>query len=103
MLGFTSQSIATILYAILSIGGGIIGYLKSGSQVSLISGGLSGLLLLILALMIDRGATWATYVAAIIIALLVVVFVIRWFKTKKLIPAIPMIVFGIISVIAILA
>ena len=99
MLGLTSESIATILYALLSIGGGIIGYVKSGSQVSLISGGASGLLLLILAFMMKQGATWASFVAAIIIAILVVVFIIRWFKTKKPVPAIPMIVFGIISII----
>ena len=103
MLGITSGSIAIILYALLSIGGGIIGYVKSGSQVSLISGGVSGLLLLILALISNQGATWATYVAAIIIALLVVVFIIRWFKTKKTIPAIPMIFFGIVSIVVILA
>ena len=98
----TSGLIATIFYGLLSIAGGIIGYVKSKSTVSLISGGISGLLLLILAVMMDRGQTWAASIAAIIIALLVVVFIVRWFKTKKPIPALPMIFFGILSLIFIL-
>lgn len=99
----TSGLIATIFYGLLSISGGIIGYVKSKSTVSLISGGISGLLLLILAVVMNQGQTWAAFVAAIIIALLVIVFVVRWFKTKKPIPALPMIFFGVLSLIFILS
>ncbi|MGL6343453.1 MAG: TMEM14 family protein, partial [Waterburya sp.] len=49
-----------------------MGYVKSQSKVSLISGGVSGLLLLILAGMLNSGISWATPVAAVIISLLVV-------------------------------
>jgi uncharacterized membrane protein (UPF0136 family) len=97
------ESIATLLYGLLSIGGGIIGYVKSKSQVSLISGGISGLLLLILAMMMNLGKTWAYPVASAIISILIIVFIIRWLKTKKPIPAIPMIFFGVISIIVILS
>jgi uncharacterized membrane protein (UPF0136 family) len=99
----TPELIATVFYGLLSLVGGIIGYLKSRSKVSLISGGVSGLLLLILAGMINSGLSWAVTVAAVIIALLVVVFIIRWFKTKKLIPAMPMILFGILALVVILS
>ncbi|MGL6345237.1 MAG: TMEM14 family protein, partial [Waterburya sp.] len=75
---------------------------KSQSKVSLISGGVSGLLLLILAGMLNSGISWATPVAAVIISLLVVVFIVRWLKTKKLIPAMPMIFFGVVALIVIL-
>lgn len=98
----TSGLIATIFYGLLSIAGGIIGYVKSKSTVSLVSGGISGLLLLILAVVMNQGQIWAASIAAIIIALLVVVFIVRWFKTKKPIPALPMIFFGILSLIFIL-
>lgn len=98
---FTPELIATVFYGFLSIGGGIIGYIKSNSKVSLISGGVSGILLLILAVIINRGNQWAIAVAGLIIALLVVVFVVRWFKTKKFMPPIPMIFFGILSLIII--
>jgi uncharacterized membrane protein (UPF0136 family) len=97
------ESIATLLYGLLSIGGGIIGYVKSKSQVSLISGVISGLLLLILAIMMNLGKIWAYPAASVIISLLIIVFIIRWWKTKKPIPAIPMIFFGVISIIVILS
>ena len=99
----TSGLIATIFYGLLSIAGGVMGYVKSESTVSLISGGISGLLLLILAVVMNQGEAWAAFVAAIIIALLVIVFIVRWFKTKKPIPALPMIFFGILSLIFILS
>ncbi len=38
--------IATLAYGIVSLVGGLIGYFKAGSKVSLISGGISGILLL---------------------------------------------------------
>lgn len=79
-----------------------MGYLKSQSKVSLISGGVSGLLLLILAGMLNSGISWAIPMAAVIIALLVVVFIVRWLKTKKLIPAMPMIFFGVVALIVIM-
>ena len=99
----TPGLIATIFYGLLSIGGGVIGYRKSQSKISLISGGISGILLLILAGMMNSGIQWAVTVAAIIIALLIFVFAMRWFKTKKFMPAIPMIFFGVISLILILS
>ena len=98
----TSAFFATIFYGLLSLGGGILGYVKSKSKVSLISGGISGLLLLILAVAIYSGYSWASLVAAVVVALLTVVFIIRWFKTKKFMPPIPMICFGILSLVVIL-
>lgn len=80
-----------------------MGYVKSHSKVSLISGGVSGLLLLILAGMMGLGKSWAYPIAAVIIALLIIVFIVRWFKTKKLMPAMPMIFFGCISLVLILS
>ncbi|MDJ0533011.1 MAG: TMEM14 family protein [Xenococcaceae cyanobacterium MO_207.B15] len=100
---FTPELIATVFYGILTLAGGVIGYLKSQSKISLISGGVSGLVLLILAAMINLGLSWATPIAATIILLLIVVFIIRWFKTKKLIPALPMIFFGVVSLVFILS
>ncbi|MFM2315602.1 MAG: hypothetical protein RLZZ04_4880 [Cyanobacteriota bacterium] len=100
---FTPELIATVFYGLLSIVGGVIGYIKSQSKVSLISGGVSGLLLLILAGIMNAGNQWAVTVSAIIIFLLIIVFVVRWFKTQKLIPAVPMIFFGVVSLILVLS
>ena len=98
----TPELISTVFYGLLSIGGGLMGYLKSQSKVSLISGGVSGILLLILAGMMNAGYQWAIAVASVIIALLVIVFIVRWSKTKKPMPALPMIFFGVISLVLIL-
>jgi uncharacterized membrane protein (UPF0136 family) len=100
---FTPELIATVFYGLLSIGGGVIGYIKSQSKVSLISGGVSGLLLLILAGIMNSGYQWAVTVAAIIILCLIVVFIVRWFKTKKFMPPVPMIFFGVVSLVFILS
>ncbi len=100
---FTPELIATVFYGLLSVVGGVMGYIKSQSKVSLISGGVSGLLLLILAAIIYSGNQWAVGVAVSIISLLIVVFIVRWFKTKKFMPAVPMIFFGIVSLILILS
>ena len=100
---FTLASIGTVLYGLLSLGGGILGYWKSKSKVSLISGGISGLLLLFLGVFIYSGSVLAEIAAAIIVALLVIVFAVRWFKTKKFMPAMPMMIFGVISIIFILS
>ena len=90
--------IATVFYGLLSIGGGIMGFKKSQSKVSLIAGGISGVLLLVTAAMMNGGQTWASSAAIAIIALLVVVFIARWFKTKKLMPALPMVLFGGVAI-----
>lgn len=99
----TPELIATVFYGLLSIAGGAMGYIKSQSKISLISGGISGLLLLVLAIFINAGEAWAVSAAAIIITLLTVVFIVRWFKTKKFMPPVPMIFFGIVSLILILS
>ena len=99
----TPELIATVFYGLLSIGGGVMGYLKSQSKVSLISGGVSGLVLLILAQMMNSGHQWAVPIAVSIISVLMVVFIIRWLKTKKLMPAVPMIFFGMISLVVLLS
>ena len=80
-----------------------MGYLKSQSKISLISGGVSGLVLLILAWMMNLGYQWAVPIAVSIISVLIVVFIIRWLKTKKLMPAVPMIFFGMLSLVLILS
>ena len=80
-----------------------MGYLKSQSKISLISGGVSGLLLLIVAGMMNLGLSWAVPIAVGIISLLIIVFLVRWFKTKKPMPALPMIFFGFLSLVFILS
>lgn len=76
-----------LVYALLVILGGVLGYLKARSQASLISGLLSGG-----ALLADWFVARATPriglgLATVIAAVLLVVFTARFRRTRKLMPA----------------
>ena len=71
------------IYIVLLVVGGLIGFLKAKSQVSLImSVGFAAVLSLCAA-----GIIFKDYVADILLAALLVVFAIRLAKTKKFMPA----------------
>ncbi len=95
--------IIALIYGILAIVGGIVGYRKAGSLPSLISGIISGLLLLIGALRAAQGITSGLWVVKIVTLLLVIVFIIRLVKTKKFMPAGLMVVGGVITLIGVFA
>lgn len=74
-----------------------MGYKQAGSQVSLISGFISGLLLLIGAYLLFGGSPAGPTLSGIVSLLLVIVFVVRLLKTKKFMPAGLMIIFGLVN------
>lgn len=90
----------TLIFGILAIVGGAIGYKQAGSQVSLLSGLISGLLLLIGAYLLFAGSAFGLSLSAIVSLLLIVVFAIRLAKTRKFMPAGLMIVLGIANMAA---
>lgn len=90
-------AITTLIYGLLSIFGGAMGYKQAGSQVSLVSGFISGLLLLVGAYLLFGGVATGPMLAAIVTLLLVVVFTVRLFKTRKFMPAGAMVIFGVIN------
>lgn len=71
------------VYIILLVVGGLIGFLKAKSQVSLIMSVAFAALLSLCA----AGIIFQYYVADILLAALLVVFAIRLTKTKKFMPA----------------
>ena len=81
------------IYIILLIIGGLIGFLKGKSRVSLIMSVSFAAILILCALDI----IFKAYVADIVMAVLLVVFTMRLAKTKKFMPA------GFMLVITILA
>ncbi|MBH8575579.1 hypothetical protein I8752_21725 [Nostocaceae cyanobacterium CENA369] len=89
--------IAALSYGILAIVGGIIGYIQANSKVSLLSGSISGLLLIIAAYCQFQGQGWALILAAFITAVLVVVFAFRLAKTRKFMPAGLMTILGMLA------
>ncbi|MEL6900953.1 MAG: TMEM14 family protein [Cyanobacteria bacterium J06606_4] len=95
--------LVTLLYGLLAIAGGAIGYKQAGSQVSLISGFISGLLLLIGAYLMFGGVRLGPILSASVSLLLIIVFIARLIKTKKFMPAGLMVAVGIINLIALWA
>lgn len=77
-----------LLYAVLVIAGGVMGYLKARSKPSLISGLISGAALLV-AWWISLSRSYNAGIAlAICLAIaLLIVFSLRFRKTRKFMPA----------------
>ena len=96
-------AITTLVYGLLSIFGGITGYKKAGSQVSLISGIVSGLLLIVGAYFLFAGVLTGVILSAVVTLVLVIVFIIRLVKTGKFMPAGLMVAFGVLNLICLYA
>ncbi|MBP0020156.1 MAG: hypothetical protein J7647_21700 [Cyanobacteria bacterium SBLK] len=87
--------IAAIIYGIVAIAGGIMGYVRAKSKISLISGCGSGILLLIAGLLSLQGQNWGLTAAIAITSILILTFVVRLAKTRKMMPASLMIGLGV--------
>jgi uncharacterized membrane protein (UPF0136 family) len=85
------------IYIVLLLVGGLIGFLKAGSKVSLITSAVSAAALILTAIPGLFGARLAAGLADVIMAALLVVFAIRLTKTKKFMPS------GLMLVITVLA
>lgn len=86
-----------IVFGILTIAGGIVGYVKAGSTISLVAGSISGVLLLIAAWLMPDHQAAGLIVALLVSLLLAGQFVPKFFRTFKVMPA------GLMSVLSILA
>lgn len=89
--------IAAIAYGVLTVIGGIIGYLQAHSQVSLLSGIISGLLLFAAAYLQLQGNAWGLFLAIGVTAALVIFFALRLARTRKFMPAGLMTILGMLS------
>ncbi|MEH2059363.1 MAG: TMEM14 family protein [Nostoc sp.] len=91
--------IAAFAYGILAIVGGIIGYIQATSIVSLLSGSISGLLLILAAYFQLQGQSWGSILALLVTAVLVVFFAFRLAKTRKFMPAGLMTILGMLALV----
>ncbi len=79
----------TILWAyiVLLLVGGLIGFLKAGSKISLITSAVSAALLVVTTFRSVFQPGFRHSAAEVIMALLIIVFAIRLTKTKKFMPS----------------
>lgn len=89
--------IIALIYGVIALAGGIAAYLKVKSKASLISGIISGSLLLLGVLLAALDITGGLWVVKLVTLALVIVFIIRLIKTKKFMPAGLMIIGGLIT------
>ncbi len=95
--------VSLVIYAILLVAGGYIAYAKKRSRVSLIAGGLSGVLELacvVGSVLFD--VTVGLGGGALLAALLTFFFAFRYVKTQKLMPSGMMAVVSLIVVVLVL-
>jgi uncharacterized membrane protein (UPF0136 family) len=82
-----SQSTILWIYIVLLLIGGLIGFLKAGSKVSLIASAVSAALLIIASIPSLLQPGIRQILIDTILALLLVIFAVRLTKTKKFMPS----------------
>ena len=92
----------SFLYGLLLLIGGIYGYIKARSKPSLISGVISGLLLIFAGIIQLQNLSWGLMLAQVITIVLVIVFAIRLIKTRKFMPAGLLLVLSVASLVIML-
>lgn len=92
-----------LVFGILTIVGGVIGYLKAGSVVSVIAGAITGILLLVAAWMLPLHREIALTLALLTSAVLAGQFIPRVFRTRRLVPAGVMSLLSVIGIVVAIA
>ena len=80
-------ALTSVIYGVLVLAGGILGYRKAHSHASLVSGSISGALLLAAAILSVAGNAWGKRLAMATAALLLLFFAARWLKGRRFMPA----------------
>ena len=93
---FTPTKIYFILFGLLTIVGGTIGYVKAGSTISLIAGAITGILLLVAAFLLPSHVVSGLLLGGFISFLLAAQFLPAFIRSGKMMPA------GMMSLLSIL-
>ena len=85
-----------IIFGLLTIIGGVIGFVKAGSTASIIAGSISGILLFVAAFLLPQNLAAGLILAGVVSILLAGKFVPAFLKTGQAMPA------GLMSVLSVL-
>ena len=88
-----------IVFGILTIAGGVIGYVKAGSMPSIIAGSISGILLLVAAFLLPDHRVAGLATGLIVALLLAGQFIPKFIRTGKAMPAGMMSILSVIGII----
>jgi uncharacterized membrane protein (UPF0136 family) len=89
-----------IIFGVLTIAGGVVGYVKAGSVASIIAGSITGVLLIVAAFLLPEHRAIGLATAFIISLLLAAQFVPKFIRTGRAMPAGMMSILSVIGVIA---
>jgi uncharacterized membrane protein (UPF0136 family) len=76
-----------IIFGLLTIVGGVIGYVKAGSTASIVAGGISGIALIVAAYLLPGNVVLGLIIAAVVSIALAGRFIPAYMKTGALMPA----------------
>jgi uncharacterized membrane protein (UPF0136 family) len=88
-----------IIFGLLTIVGGVIGYVKAGSSVSIIAGSISGIALIVAAFLLQGNVALGLALAGLISILLAGRFIPAFMKTGAVMPAGLMSILSVIGII----
>jgi len=88
-----------ILFGVLTIAGGVVGYVKAGSMASIIAGSITGVLLLVAGFVLPEHRAIGLATALIISLLLAAQFVPKFIRTGRVMPAGTMSILSVIGVV----
>jgi uncharacterized membrane protein (UPF0136 family) len=88
-----------IVFGILTIAGGVVGYVKAGSVASIVAGGITGVLLLVAAFLLPEYQIVGLATACIVSLLLAAQFVPKFLRTGRVMPAGMMSILSVIGII----
>ena len=89
-----------IIFGLLTIAGGVVGYVKAGSVVSIIAGSIAGILLLVAVFLLPEHRVAGLATALVISLLLAAQFVPKFLRTGRVMPAGMMSVLSVIGIVA---
>jgi uncharacterized membrane protein (UPF0136 family) len=89
-----------IVFGVLTVAGGVVGYVKAGSVASIVAGSITGVLLLVAAFLLPEHRAIGLATALILSLLLAAQFVPKFMRTGKVMPAGMMSILSVIGVIA---
>ena len=88
-----------MIFGLLTIVGGVMGYVKAGSTASIIAGAISGIALIVAAYLLPNNVLAGLVIAGLVSVLLAGRFIPAFMKTGKVMPAGLMAVLSVIGVI----
>jgi uncharacterized membrane protein (UPF0136 family) len=92
-----------IVFGVLTIAGGIIGFVKAGSTASIIAGSISGVLLIVAAFLLPDHLAAGLVTALIVSLLLAGRFIPALIRTGKIMPAGMMSLLSVIGIVVAVA